>query len=161
MEAVREEIRNRNGINRNGIAAQPFRSDQPVEIRSGSQSDGRPGSVCHAAPVGKSRHAHQKIAGHVGCFCGKSGDPRSERASSEEICFRILVCPLGKEDADADDCRHVQNHGDQMLQIICLHDVITPFTDCLLQPAAVNEFTAASNFGSALDALSSAVQQQI
>ena len=127
MEAVREEIRERERVHGDGIPAQPLRNDQEVEVRADGKPDARPARVRKARPIRKAGQAHQQIAGHIRGLRAECRDPRAEAAAAEEIGLRVLIRPSGKIDTDPHDCGHIQDHGQQMLQICSAHTV-SPFS---------------------------------
>ena len=121
MEAIREEIRQRKGVHGDGIPAQPLRDDQEVEVGTDGEPDARPSGIGKTGPVCKAGQAHQKIPGHVGRFRAERRDPWAKASPAEEVGLSVLVCAPGKINADPNDSGHIQNHGQQMLQISSTH----------------------------------------
>ena len=127
MEAVREEIRERESVHGDRIAAQPLGDDQEVEVSTDGKADAGPARVGKTRPIREAGQAHQQIAGHIRGFRAECRDPRAEAAAAEEIGLRVLIRPSGKIDTDPHDCGHIQDHGQQMLQICSAHTV-SPFS---------------------------------
>ena len=68
------------------VTAQALGYDQPVDVCTCRQSDGRPRRICNTAPVRHTRQAHEKPSRHVGRLRTHSRHPRSETSPAEEIC---------------------------------------------------------------------------
>jgi len=115
MEAVGEEVRDRDGVDLHAVAAQPLGDDEPVEIGADRETDGRPAGAGEAGPVGEAGQAHEQPAGHVRGLGAEGRDPRAQRAPAQEVGLGVAVGPLGEIQADADDQAHIDDHGDKML----------------------------------------------
>ena len=100
MEAVREEIRERESVHGDRIAAQPLGDDQEVEICADGKADAGPARVGKTRPIREAGQAHQQIAGHIRGLRAECRDPRAEAAAAEEIGLRVLIRPSGKIDTD-------------------------------------------------------------
>ena len=111
MEPAGEEVRNRDGVRNDAVAAEALGDDQPVEVGADRKADCRPARVGQTAPVRQSRQTHEKPPGHIGRFRAEGGDPGAKRAAAEEVRLGVLVCAFGKHDANDDDDRHVRDNG--------------------------------------------------
>ena len=102
MEAVLEELRQRDGVVRDlGILAQRLCHEQPVEIGADGEADGDPAGG-NAGQICRTRQTHQQPAGHIRRLCAQTGDPRAELSAAEEI----LACRLILADKVHSDTEH-------------------------------------------------------
>ena len=104
-----------------------------VHLENRADSEGRAAQMAvvydeiRRSPIRKAGQAHQQIAGHIGRLRAERRDPRAEAASAEKIRLGVLIRASGKINADADDSGHIQNHGQQMLQICSTHNAFLRF----------------------------------
>ena len=115
MEPVGKIIRHRKGVHCQTVAAQPPGNDQEVKIGADRQTDAGPAGIRQTGPVGQAGQAHQQVAGHIGSLRAERRDPGAQGASAQEIGFRVFIGTARKVNADANDRRHVDDHGQQVL----------------------------------------------
>lgn len=122
-ETVREEARDRNRVIRLlRILAQPLGYEEPVEVGSDCEADGRPHRIRRAAEVGNARQAHQQPAAHVRRLCRERGCPDANLAPSEEIVLGRLVRTPGEVESDDQDHDDVNAHHGKRDHISMTHD---------------------------------------
>ena len=115
-ETVAQEVGDGDGVaGDHGVGVEPAGHQQPVEVGAHGQTDGRPGGVGDAAPVGDTGQTHEQPAAHVGGFGTHGGHPGAEGAAAQKIVVGAGLGFFGEKDADADDDEHVAHHGDEKL----------------------------------------------
>ena len=112
MEAKRQELRYRDGVEVGRIAAEPPGHDEPVEPGTQRKADGRPARRGNACQIGQTRHTHQQPAGHIAGLGAHSRDQRPHLPAAEvEVGAVVVGLAIGethqqhgrKIDDDGDD----------------------------------------------------------
>ena len=91
MEAQRQKLRHRDGVQVCRVAAQAAGHDEPVEPSAHGKADGRPARGCNTGEVRKARHTHQQPAGHIAGLGAHGRDQRAHLTAAEVEIAAVLV----------------------------------------------------------------------
>ena len=111
MEAKRQELRYRDGVEVGRIAAEPPGHDEPVEPGTQRKADGRPARRGDACQIGQTRHTHQQPAGHIAGLGAHSRDQRPHLPAAE-VEVGAVVVGLAIGETHQQHSRKIDDDGD-------------------------------------------------
>ncbi len=126
MESSGKEIRDGECADVLGVVAQTAGNDQPVDISTGSQTDGCPAGFGKTGQQCDTGKAHQEPGGHIGGLCTHSCDENAKLAAAEIEVIGFLISP-GESNADADHDCHIQCNHDDHYNVVCHKKDSIPF----------------------------------
>ena len=94
-----------------GIEPQALCHDEPVQVSTQGQTDGRPAGLGHAAEQGQTGHAHQQVGAHVRSLGAHGGDNGAQLAAAQVEVLGVVV--LGVQDADGKHTRQIDHNGNE------------------------------------------------
>ena len=111
MEAKRQELRYRDGVEVGRIAAEPPGHDEPVEPGAQRKADGRPARRGDACQVGQTRHTHQQPAGHIAGL-GTHGRDQRPHLPAAKVEVSAVVVGLAVGETHQKHGRKIDDDGD-------------------------------------------------
>ena len=149
MEAKRQELRYRDGVEVGRIAAEPPGHDEPVEPGTQRKADGRPARRGNACQIGQTRHTHQQPAGHIAGL-GTHGRDQRPHLPAAEVEVGAVVVGLAVGKTHQKHGRKIDDDGDEQDEVgVLVGDVAELVSECsldLLRRHAQQSFGDADGF---------------
>ena len=137
MEAKRQELRYRDGVEVGRIAAEPPGHDEPVEPGTQRKADGRPARRGNACQIGQTRHTHQQPAGHIAGLGAHGRDQRSHLPAAE-VEVGAVVVGLAVGETHQKHGRKIDDDGDDDTDLTHTRSPFGAFSSMI---KAWNDFT--------------------